>query len=263
MDNFNAAVGVGANSTLITIANDTWLKKQPIDSTELDNEQKVLVKKGAMISVLNKIVVGRHLFFNTTDIRFFGDWYLFLDHINYEGKPKELLTLAQLTRIAPYSPVDKLERLIGALNDTMAKYAINTPLRICHFIAQIAHESDGFYTTEEYADGSAYEWRDDLGNTQKGDGRRYKGRGLMQITGRANYAEISRDLGVDFVGNPVLLATPQYAALGAGWFWNKRNLNFFADRDNFEKITRIINGGTNGFDDRYRYLMRGKQVFGL
>ena len=262
MDSFNTAVGAGSGS-LITITHDTWLKRKPIDSTELDNDNKKSVVKGTLLSVLNKIVVGRHLMISTTDIRFLGDWYLWLDHINYEGKPTQLLTLDQLIKIAPHSPKDNIARLIEPLNDTMARYAINTPLRICHFIAQIAHESDGFYTTEEYADGSAYEWRTDLGNTQRGDGKRYKGRGLMQITGRANYAEISRDLSVNFVANPNLLATPEYATLSAGWFWNKRNLNFYADRDNFERITRIINGGTNGFDDRYRYLMRGKQVFGL
>jgi predicted chitinase len=86
---------------------------------------------------------------------------------------------------------DRLRQLASSVNDVLNYYQINTPLRICHFIAQVAHESDCFNAMEEYASGEDYEGRDDLGNTQPGDGVRFKGRGLMQLTSRANYAEFS------------------------------------------------------------------------
>ncbi|MGQ9865280.1 MAG: glycoside hydrolase family 19 protein [Pseudanabaenaceae cyanobacterium] len=180
----------------------------------------------------------------------------------YPTATPDLLTQDQLQAIAPATPAARLAQFLPPLNRTLREYQIDTPLRIAHFLAQIAHESDGFRATEEYASGAAYEGRLDLGNTQPGDGRRFKGRGLIQVTGRANYIEASRALGVDLLADPTRLAEVDLATRSAGWFWHSRRLNAHADRDDIHTITRRINGGYNGLADRQSYLNRAKQALG-
>lgn len=138
------------------------------------------------------------------------------------------------------------------------RYEVNTPLRIAHFLAQAAHETDGFVTLEEYASGRAYEGRADLGNTHVGDGVRYKGRGIFQLTGRNNYEIIGNKLGIPLLNNPTLAATPEVSVLTALEFWVSRNLSEKADYDDIEGITRRINGGTNGLVKRREYLNLAK-----
>ncbi len=176
--------------------------------------------------------------------------------------PVVLITQSQLEAIAPDSDRDRLAKLLPNLNIAMQRYAINTAIRKAHFLAQTAHESDGFSTNEEYASGADYEGRRDLGNTKPGDGVRFKGRGLIQVTGRSNYAECGNALGVDLISNPQRLGEFDLACLSAGWFWDTRSLNSYADADDVLTITRIINGGDNGLEDRQAYLARAKQVFG-
>lgn len=152
---------------------------------------------------------------------------------------------------------------VGAvIQATLDHYEINTPLRVAHFLAQIAHESDGFCTTEEYASGRAYEGRRDLGNTQVGDGVRFKGRGLIQLTGRANYAKYGERIGVDLIADPAKAADPATSLILACEFWTRTRggLSQYADRDDILTITRAINGGTNGLEDRRHYLARAKQA---
>jgi predicted chitinase len=166
---------------------------------------------------------------------------------------------------------DDLERFskqaitfIDGLNGACMQYEINTPSRIAQFLAQLAHESADFYYTEEIASGAAYEGRADLGNTQPGDGVKYKGRGLIQITGRKNYQAVSMSLGVDFVNNPTKLADRPWSAESAGWYWNSRNLNALADQDSlddFKEITRKINGGLNGLDSRISWWNKAKGIW--
>lgn len=170
------------------------------------------------------------------------------------------LTAQELQAIAPDAPSAQLAKLLPDLNRTLIEYEIMTPLRQAHFLAQIAHESDHFKATEEYASGVDYEWRDDLGNVHPGDGVRYKGRGLIQITGRSNYRDCGRALGVDLVAQPQRLADPDLASRSAGWYWETHKLNTDADRDDVEAVTRIINGGMNGFSDRVRLLTKAKKV---
>jgi len=120
------------------------------------------------------------------------------------------------------------------------------------FMAQCAHECDGFNTMEEYASGAAYEGRSDLGNTQPGDGKRYKGRGYIQITGRANYRNIGRAIGVDLENNPLKALEPAVAAKVALNYWNTRVKTRIATYCDTTGVTRVINGGTNGLSDRER-----------
>jgi putative chitinase len=146
------------------------------------------------------------------------------------------------------------------LAETLTKYQINTSMRIAHFLAQVIHESDGLVTTEEYASGAAYEGRADLGNTHPGDGRRYKGRGLIQLTGRANYASAGKKLSLDLIDSPDLAATPATSLEIACNYWASRNINVAADQDNIIKATQLVNGGLNGLQSRKDYLAKAKEA---
>jgi putative chitinase len=153
---------------------------------------------------------------------------------------------------------------VGAvLAATLDRYEIASDLRAAHFLAQTCHESDSFCTTVEYASGEAYEGRTDLGNTQPGDGQRYKGRGLIQLTGRANYTSYGAALGLDLVDHPEMAADPPTSLVIACEFWKQRGLNALADQDDIEAITRRINGGLNGLSDRQIRLARAKAALGL
>ena len=143
-----------------------------------------------------------------------------------------------------------------AMQEKLAAAGIDTELRIAHFLAQTCEESDGYCTTEEYASGLAYEWRADLGNNQPGDGVKFKGRGLIMITGRYNYTRYGKLLGLDLVNKPTLAAEPVNAVSIAIAYWSEHGLNAFADKEDIETITRRINGGLNGLATRQVYLIR-------
>jgi len=168
----------------------------------------------------------------------------------------------ELLREVAGAPVNKkvVDGLVEYLPEALEKYGINTKLRLAHFLAQIAHESDHFRTLEEYASGAAYEGRRDLGNVVRGDGRRYKGRGAIQLTGRFNYRKFGKILGVNLEENPELAATPEISVLTALEYWKQRKLNDWADEDNGKQITRLINGGYNGLKDRLEKVERAKRA---
>jgi putative chitinase len=170
-----------------------------------------------------------------------------------------MITLEQLQLICPRSPHKTLMKYVEPLNATFKEFGIDTPGQQQRFLAQIAHESGGFFYVRELASGAAYEGRADLGNTQPGDGCKFRGRGLIQITGRANTAACSRALFGDdrLLDTPELLEQPSLATRSAGWFWKSKNLGAIED---FERLTRRINGGTNGLADRYAYLGRAQEA---
>jgi len=180
---------------------------------------------------------------------------------------------------------------LGPLEDTFAKYGINTSQRQAHFIGQCQHESDNFRTLEENLHYSAarlmavwpsrfpsadvadqyannpeklankvYGGR--MGNIDENDGWNYHGRGLIQLTGKDNYANCGSGLGMDLVGDPDRLLDPQYAALSAGWVWNKKGLNDLADTGDYETMTKRINGGTLGLDDRKAKIAKAREILG-
>lgn len=171
-----------------------------------------------------------------------------------------MITLEELHQICPVAGITRLSPFASRLNDAMAEFEINNPEREAAFIAQIAHESGEFRYVKELASGAAYEGRADLGNTEPGDGVRYKGRGLIQITGRANYRDCGDALGLGLVAAPELLEEPENACRSAAWFWKKHGLNELADAGDFVRITKRINGGTNGLEDRRAYWARAQQV---
>lgn len=143
---------------------------------------------------------------------------------------------------------------LNAVNAAMEAHSINTPARVCAFLAQIGHESGGLrYTREIWGPTPAqmrYEGRHDLGNNHVGDGVKYRGRGLIQITGRTNYERMGKLLGLDLLEHPDLLETQNLAAMSAAAWWEAHGLNGLADAGSFDAITRVINGGHNGAAQR-------------
>lgn len=165
-----------------------------------------------------------------------------------------------LKKIMPFATDGNIDKFLPHLNDTMATFEINTPMRQAHFLAQIAHESGSLRYVREIASGEAYEGRKDLGNVMSGDGPRFKGRGLIQLTGRTNYKLFDEYTNheYDLLHHPERVEQPDLASLVAGWFWNRNKLNELADRDQLMKITKKINGGYNGLEDRGEHLKRAK-----
>ncbi|WP_122575360.1 glycoside hydrolase family 19 protein [Pseudomonas viridiflava] len=173
------------------------------------------------------------------------------------------ITAQQLLKILPNAGA-KVGVFVPALNTAMGKYQIITRERIAAFLAQIGHESGQLrYVREIWGPTSqqlGYEGRKDLGNTVAGDGSKYRGRGLIQITGRANYAECGEALALDLISHPELIEQPEHAAMSAAWYWGSRGLNSLADKGDVISITKRINGGTNGLADRQALYERALKV---
>ena len=203
-----------------------------------------------------------------------------------EESPKMVLTLDKLFEINGKLNKAECEYYIDALNKILPLYEINTPLRICHFLAQVLHESGHlkyksenlnysasalqsvfkkYFKTEVEANAYARKpekiankvYANRMGNDDEasGDGYKYRGRGLIQLTGKTNYSDCAKYIGADLVNDPDLICKyPEISIKAACWFWNKNNLNSFADKDDVLTITKRINGGTNGLDDRKKIL---------
>jgi putative chitinase len=189
-----------------------------------------------------------------------------------------ILTADQLKAMVPAIKQGAIDAYLPHLNAFLPKYDINSPPRIGGFVAQVAHESANFSAVREYASGKEYEGRADLGNTSEGDGVRFKGRGLIQITGKGNYKWCSRDLFGDdrLLTTPDLLTTPQYAVQSACWFWKvAKPMNAICDHSEdwthewgnpvkgFTKImwmTLLVNGGQNGLAERMANYDRARRV---
>lgn len=180
------------------------------------------------------------------------------------------ITAEQLKAIAPTITSSRIATFLDPINDAMEKYNITSPAAQAMFLAQIMHESGACRYVRELASGAAYDTGRlavILGNTpdSDGDGQKYKGRGLIQITGTNNYRDVSKALGVDFLKEPELLEKPEYAALSAAWYWHSRGLNEIAEKNDleaFKLVTKKINGGYNGLADRLSYWNRAKTVLG-
>ncbi|PKV42740.1 putative chitinase [Janthinobacterium sp. 61] len=169
------------------------------------------------------------------------------------------LTLAQLVAIMPYAR-PRAATFLAPLNAAMLEFGITTPARQASFLSQVGHESGSLAYVRELASGAAYEGRRDLGNTLPGDGVRYKGRGLIQITGRANYAACGKALGLDLLAKPDLLEQIVNACRSAGWFWQSNGLNALADAGDQVRVTRRVNGGTNGLAERLALFAAAQRV---
>ncbi len=174
-----------------------------------------------------------------------------------------MVTKEQLVKIMPHATKANIDKFYPDLLVSMKEYQINTLLRASAFLAQIAHESGSLHYVEEIASGEAYEGRKDLGNSLPGDGVKYKGRGLIQITGRSNYRNLSVSLKIaDLLTEPELLELPKYACRSAAWFWKTHGCNELADEGLFGAITKKINGGYNGAAERLKLYANAKKVLG-
>ena len=199
-----------------------------------------------------------------------------------------MIALVQLQKIFPKTTVETLSKYVEPLIKVFKTYEINTPLRQAHFLAQIGHESGGFNFTKENLNYSAdallkvfpkyfnadsaasharnpqmianrvYANRMGNGDVVSNDGFNYRGRGLIQLTGKTNYTAFGKAVGLDLAKVVPYLETPEGAAMSAGWFWDTNKLNAKADADNIQSVTKTINGGTNGMDDRMAILARAK-----
>lgn len=171
-----------------------------------------------------------------------------------------MLSIHEFAALTPALSAQRRADILPPLQAAMERFDITSRLRECHFLAQLLHESGRFRFKEEIASGEAYEGRADLGNTHPGDGRKYKGRGWIQVTGRHNYRKYGALLGLPLEAQPALAATDTNAALIAAAYWSDHGLNALADRDDLLTITRRINGGTNGIADRRECLALCKRV---
>jgi putative chitinase len=178
------------------------------------------------------------------------------------------LSATTLNNIMPNAPKEKLAVFSYYLNTLPAKFGVNTPKRMAAFLAQLAHESGELSIVKEKWGPTKDQLRYEkafgrLGNKLPGDGKRFLGRGLIQVTGRENYEAFGKDYfgsKTKFTTNPELLEEPYYAVLSSLWFWNKKKLNILVDANNFEGLTRKINGGLYGQDLRIKFWNRAKAV---
>lgn len=159
--------------------------------------------------------------------------------------------------------IPNVSEYYNSLVNCMSAFGIDSELREIHFLAQLGHESMSFLRTKERSTGLAYEGKGGLGNIHPGDGAKFIGRGFIQLTGRFNYQRASDYFKIDFVKNPELIETPEWAAKISGWFWWINNLSRTADEDNFFKLSLKINGGFNGIKDRYDRTIQLKKLYGF
>ncbi len=174
-----------------------------------------------------------------------------------------MITAANLRVIYPFAR-QRIPLFIDGINAAMQEFDIHkTVRRQAAFLANVGHESGQLRYVKEIASGRAYEGRRDLGNTEPGDGERFKGRGLLQTTGRRNYMACGEALSLDLLNHPELLEEPLHACRSAAWFWHSHKLNDVADTSDFLKVVRLINGGFNGLADRIDLYDRALRVLAI
>jgi putative chitinase len=175
-----------------------------------------------------------------------------------------MTTLIQLAQVCTKAPLQRLAPLVSPYNDALPLAEVRTPLREAMWLAQLAHESGEFHWFEELWGPTpaqrAYEGCERLGNTQPGDGFRFRGRGVIQLTGRANYAKAGAALGLNLVAEPEMASHHLVAFQIAAWFWKAHGCNAAADAGDVVACTRIVNGGTNGLASREAYYSRARAV---
>jgi putative chitinase len=180
------------------------------------------------------------------------------------------VTREQIIQIMPNAE-KYVDKYLVYINGYSELFKIETPIRMAHFLSQVAHESNELMYTKELGNKNYFVKYDHgqlkqlLGNLKDGDGYKYRGRGLIQITGRANYQayQDSKYCRGNIMDEPQLLEQPLGAVKSAMWWWWKHDLNKLADKDNFTAITKTINGGTNGLESRRKFLVRAKKVFNI
>ena len=169
------------------------------------------------------------------------------------------LTIEQIKKIAPTATTKNISIYLPFINSCIKRYEF-TDLMVCAYLSQILVESGALYYVKEIASGKAYEGRKDLGNTEVGDGRHYKGRGILQITGRANYKKVGDLLGIDLINSPEMLETPKWAVETSFLYFKMNKFYDILKSDNIKKITKCVNGGYNHLVERTAYYEKAKSI---
>jgi putative chitinase len=177
------------------------------------------------------------------------------------------ISALQLQRVMIYARASRVMDLSPHLNASLPEAQVTTPLRAAMYLGQLGHETMSLRFLEEVWGPTPEQIRYDkntrLGNTEPGDGHRFRGRGAIQLTGRANYAKAAAALHLPLLDEPDLAALPEYAFLVSAWYWRAHDINRYADKGNIEEATRLINGGLNGIQERCRYYDRACEVLGV
>ena len=259
-DKLGTAIGIGAKLK-IRVIKDTIFKRLPADSTELTSDKRQDMSAGVEIAISRYNIQGNHCSFDSVDTRYLGHGYAFLEHVEIVGDIPSIVSQEQAEYIFETS-VDSA--MLRDLNRCLTTFGITEKEDIRQFLAQCAHESGGLRWLKELASGDDYEWREDLGNTQPGDGRKYKGGGVIQLTGRENYTKFA-----DFMGDPEIVnqgvnyVAANYPASSAGFWWRNNNMSqYIADGATVQQVSTRVNGANpaNGLADRIYYYERAKEV---
>lgn len=234
----------------ITAKVETKLKKRPVDSAQLQPTEVLAVPIGKSYGVDSfepaenghvKVILAANS----------GTFYAFVQHWDGLVDGTQLITKQEAEALFG-NPIYDTE--LKDLNACLKRYQINTPARLRHFLSQIAHESGGLKWMKELASGDDYEGRSDLGNNQPGDGRRFKGAGVIQLTGRANYQAFADEIGDPRIMEGCDYVATNYPFTSAGFWWKNNNMNALCDSGaTVEQVTKRVNGGYNGLDDRIHY----------
>jgi predicted chitinase len=230
----------------ITATLETKLKKKPICSSELQPNEMIDVPVGKCYGVDEiEPADGGHSKVILADDS--GTFYVFNQH--WDG----LYVISKQQADAIFGS-DVAINLLRDLNQCLTRYQITTIARMRHFLSQIAHESGGLQWLEELDDGSYLEGREDLGNVNPGDGPRFKGAGVIQLTGRSNYEAFAKLIGDSRIMEGCAYVAQTYPFTSAGFWWHNNDMNALCDEGaTVEDVTLRVNGGTNGLCDRQRY----------
>jgi len=252
---------------------DTWLKSNTTSSKDLPDDQKSVLKaKTTCVIESYKMDAANHLKFTLANgadgkkmfIKGRNTWFVYSPDVDLLREDGSVINLKELISKqkaeAVYGCTLSVAQLAD-LNNCLGKFQINTAPRIRHFLSQTAHESGGLRWLQELDDGSYLEGRDDLGNVNPGDGPKYKGAGVIQLTGRANYQAFSKAIGDPKVMDGCDYVATTYPFTSAGFWWSNNNMNALCDNNaTVEDITLKVNGGYNGLDDRREYYTKACQV---
>ena len=249
---------------------DTWVKRRTEQSSALTDEEKFHFDKDSELDInWAKSGDDNHWICELAKPKLgFFNWYFFKSHVELlDGQPLDALTIL-LSK-------DKAEKIFGRtinpedfedLNRCLSTFKIDTPRRIAAFCSQIGHESAGLRYREEIASGAAYEGRTDLGNTKPGDGRKFKGAGFLQVTGRFNYQKLANAVHAPNVMSGVSYVAEKYPFTSAGFWWKDNNMNKLVDKGtDIDRIGARVNGRylPNGYKDRRRYWKRACSQLGI
>ncbi len=249
---------------------DTWAKRRTEQSSALSDEEKFHFDKDSELDInWAKNADNNHWICELAKPRLgFFNWYFFKSHVELvDGQPLDAVKVL----LSKDQAEDIFDRSINPedfedLNRCLSTFKIDTPRRIAAFCSQIGHESGGLRWRKELASGAAYEGRKDLGNTQPGDGRKFKGAGFLQVTGRFNYQKLANAVNDPNVMSGVSYVAEKYPFTSAGFWWKDNNMNQLVDSGaDIDRIGARVNGRylPNGYKDRRRYWQRACSELGI